>query len=153
MATLTLTDAYLAKLSEQNVETVADLQFGSFKIGEGGWEEIASVKVPRAPDSSLTDLDCIENPSRYPASSRYHFEKTITSGYITQVSATVVRVECVVDMDEANDDGYGNDPEFYEIAVFDADGDMMGYATFTRQLKDNNRTLIHRCTLAYAQAA
>jgi hypothetical protein len=106
---------------------------GTFKIGEGGWVDVPP-KVPKSPDPSLTDLDCVINPGSYPVDSRYVFgPKAFHS--ITWVSPSVIRLECLLDFTEANDDGFGNPPEFWELGVYDSAGNMVAYFTFPVEIK------------------
>ena len=61
--------------------------------------------------------------------------------------ADTIEVECFVDTSEANDDGYGNSPEFFELGVFDSDDTMICYLTFQKQTKDDRRALRHTVTI------
>jgi hypothetical protein len=115
------------------------LTIDEFKVGEGGWETTALGAVRRTPDSSLTDLDAIDNPSRYPIDSRATFSKALTVGEMTFVSPSTLSVYCLIDFLEFNADTYGNPPEIWEIGLFSdapAGGRMMvAYGTFPKQTK------------------
>ena len=110
----------------------------TFKVGEGGWEDTAGGRVPRDPTDegtfanrgpTLTDLDCISNPSDYPSDSRGNFSKGLTSGDFAVSGNTILEITCYLAMADFNDDGNGNFPEIYEVGVFDAGGDMVAYGT------------------------
>lgn len=111
-----------------------------FRIGEGGWEDPGTtVRQRRTPDPTLTDLDCNVNPGRYPADSLYDFQKSFSPGDIVEESPGVIRATCFLDTFEANNDGLGNSPEFWEIALFsDAPGGgnmAVAYGTMQKQTK------------------
>jgi len=119
---------------------------GGFKIGEGGWQyTVPPTKVPKSPNPSLTDLDCVENPGSYPVDSRFVFPSIGVKAFnsILFVAPNIVRIECVVDFGEANDDGFGNPPEFWEFAIFDSAGHMVAYFTFPVDTKYATTQLIY----------
>jgi len=126
---------------------------GGFRIGEGGWVDIPP-KVPKTPDPTLTDLDCVVNPGSYPVDSRYVFPGVGTKAFksITWVAPNVVRLECEVDFGEANDDGFGNPPEFWELGVFDSAGHMVAYFTFPVDTKTILNQLLYEIDLIFAGA-
>ena len=43
---------------------------------------------------------------------------------------------CFLDFGEFNDDGNGNDPEIYEIGLFNSDAEMVAYGTFPTVIKN-----------------
>jgi hypothetical protein len=111
-----------------------------FKVGEGGWIDSSGGAIPRTPDPTLTDLDCIQNPSRYPVDSRAYFEKALVGGDITFVSPSTLRVEVGLTALEFNDDGLGNSPEIWEIGLYSLDQPgtgltMVAYGTFQKEIK------------------
>jgi len=118
-----------------------------FKVGEGGWVNPGSGKVPRTPDASFTDLDAVLDAGRLPLNKRYPadstgtFQKAFVGGDLTFVGPSTLRCRCFLDFGEFNDDGFGNDPEIWEIGAFDAAGNMIGYGTFPLQLKDITKQL------------
>ena len=109
---------------------------GGFKIGEGGWVDIPP-KVPKSPNPALTDLDCIINAGSYPVDSRYVFPTVGVKAFdsVVWVAPGVIRLECLLDFGDANDDGFGNPPEFWELAIYDAAGHMVAYFTFPVEIK------------------
>ena len=147
MAEATVTDAYINSVMNAQDGLAPDLGIAYFKISEGGWRLQAAARVPRTPDPALTDVDAIINPGRYPIDSRFVFQKPITADRINIVSTTQIQVECFVDTSEANDDGFGNAPEFWEVGVFDNDGVMIAHETFDKQTKDDRRALRHLITI------
>ncbi len=114
-----------------------------FKFGEGGWQTSGSTRVPRTPVATQTDLDAIQNPGLYPADSLYTFTGTFGLGDLTAEDPGTLKCRCLLDFADANDDGLGNDPEFYEIGVYAADDTLMGYCTFDRETKNALKQLEH----------
>lgn len=137
----------------------------TFKIGEGGWIDTGAGKVPRIPDpdlrrlagptdasgSFLQDLDAIvdvdrgvvSQPQRYGTEERFVFEKTFVTSDISFQAPSTLRLRCFLDLGEANDDGFTNDPEFWEIGIFTDHPDnpgvdklMIAYGTFPQEIKD-----------------
>lgn len=133
----------------------------TFKIGEGGWVDPGSGAVPRTPDDTLRresapliqDLDAIVDPTRplidqrYPADSLFTFEKDLDDTDFSFEAPSTLRITCLLDFGEANDDGFGNDPEFWEIGIFcdhpEEAGEqlMIGYATFPKETKNVSKQI------------
>jgi len=118
-----------------------DAKIKYFKIGEGGWIDPGTgVRQPRIPDPSLTDLDCIVNPARYPGST-FVYTKTLLGTDLTYAGANTIAVRCFLDLLEANDDGSGGIPEFWEIGAYTDHPTIVGgklmvaYATMPMQQK------------------
>ena len=110
-----------------------------FKVGEGGWINPGSGKVPRTPDATLRrfapdpliqDLDAIvdayRGTPRYngntadPTYSRGVFQKALVPGDVTFESPTTARIRCLLDFSDFNEDspGSGRNPEIWEIGIF-----------------------------------
>jgi len=112
-----------------------------FRVGEGGWELTSAGQVPRTPDPTLTTLDCVANPGRYPSDSVATFSKALAAPQFSW-SGNVLSVACTLDFGEFNDDGFGNDPEIYELGLFGPNtltgmGQiMLAYCTFPVQVKN-----------------
>lgn len=106
----------------------------SFKVGEGGWILTPSGQVPRVPDPTLTDLDCIVNPTRYGATSIANFQKALVLVDFTWTSPGTVEALCLLDFGDFNNDGFGNFPEIYEIGLF-IGPIMVAYGTFPVEIK------------------
>ena len=130
-------------------------EIGYFRIGEGGWRTLNGARVPRSPDPALTDIDCLENPSRYPASRRRSYQKTLTSSDITHTEDGVLVIACELDLSEGNDPaGADTDPpEYYEIGVFTSDDDMIYYCTFPKFEKLSDRVFRVNLTITIENEA
>ena len=115
--------------------------FTYFKIGTGGYLlGPGGSKQPKTPDPSLTD---IESDS---VSGLFEYEKTLTASDLSlEVDGTITyaKLRCFLDYTEANDDGSGNSPEFFEIGIFDPNNVMLIYATFPGETKNASKTLNH----------
>lgn len=116
----------------------------SFKVGEGGWEDVAAGRVPRDPTDpgpsnnrgpTLTDLDSIVNPGDYPTETG-DFTKALGPGDFAFTGNTTLEATCFLDFGEFNDDGWGNFPEIYEIGLFNSAGEMVAYGTCPRVEKN-----------------
>lgn len=134
-----------------------------FRIGEGGWVDPGGGAVPRTPDPTLRresapliqDIDAIVDPTRplidqrYPADSLFYFDKNLDDGDFSFTAPSTLEVTCLLDFGEANDDGFGNDPEFYEIALFcdhpveAGEYLMITYATMPKQIKNSGVQLMN----------
>lgn len=125
-----------------------------FRFGEGGWENVQFVgQVPRTPSQALTNVDVVANPSRYPADSRYYYEQAFAPGDVTyDIPTRSVICRCFVDLGDANDDGNGNDPEFWELAVYDSANNMIAYSTFDKITKDNTLQIERFVTIRFGGA-
>lgn len=111
----------------------------TFKIGEGGWTNPGGGKEPIPPSVVLTALTA----TGYPSGSQYIFTKALTGGDLTFTSPTRLEINCLVSSSEANDDGGGNPPEFFELGIFDGAGTMLAYSTFPIEIKTSSKALQH----------
>ena len=114
----------------------------SFKIAEGGWQIVGPDKQPVPPSVTLTDVTALT----YPVGSQYIFTKNLISADLSFTSPSRLQISCFIDSTEANDDGFGNPPEFFELAVFDAlagGGTMLVYSTFPIEIKTSSKALQH----------
>ena len=155
---------YLAGVFAGSLEALMPLY--SFRVGEGGWVDPGTGQVPRIPDgalrrldvSLLQDIDAVVDPTRpvlsqrYAATSRANFEKLLAPADITYESPYTVKVSCLLDFGEFNDDGFGNSPELWEVGVFTrhplhpADPTallMLAYGTFPLEVKDASKQLLN----------
>lgn len=105
-----------------------------FKIGMGGYTIIGDSKFPKDPDPALTDIESVTDPE-------YYFTKELTALDITFIAPSTIQVRCSLVPVEANDDGSGNSPRFFELGVFDENNVMICYATFGEQSKSANKVL------------
>jgi hypothetical protein len=133
----------------------------TFKVGEGGWTDPGGGRIRRNPveddlrriDNNIQDLDAIVDATRpsplqrYPLADRATFEKTLTLSDFSFVSPATVQVRCFLDFAEFNDDGFGNDPEIWEIGLFSdhpvASGEklMVAYGNFPMEVKNSGKPL------------
>ena len=134
-----VTDIGRQRLLEGWGQTTALGFITSFKVGEGGWEDTPGGRVPRDPTDegpgadrgpTLTDHDCVLNPSDYPVDSRGNFSKALVLVNFAFTSNTTLVATCFLDFGEFNDDGLGNFPEMYEIGLFNVSAEMVAYGTF-----------------------
>lgn len=142
MAETVLTTLFLQRQAETQAGG-GPLVPAYFRIGEGGWQPQGLSRVPRTPLASQTDLDCLANPVSYPVDSRFVYQKDLSPISFSSPSPNVAEVACVVLPDDANNDGLGFPPEFYEIGLYTADGILLAYRTFGMQQKLPDRALRH----------
>lgn len=147
------------------VGTQWDPRIKFFKMGEGGWIDPGTGRVPRTADPALRrlsspliqDLDAAVDTTRaaidqrYPADSRFTFEKALTVADLTFESPSTLRVRCLLDFAEANVDSFLTEPRFFEIGIFtdhptisglaSDQGLMLAYATFPEEAKNSGKQL------------
>lgn len=130
-----VTDIGRQRLLEGWGQTTALDFITSFTVGEGGWETTPGGQVPRDPTDegplsnrgpTLTDLDAIENPSDYPASSQDTYAKALVPGDFAYTGNTVLEATCFLDFAEPP----ATTLELYEIGLFNVSGEMVAYGTF-----------------------
>jgi hypothetical protein len=138
-----VSNAWRTKLAQIYANAASFSLPSSFKIGEGGWTNPGGGKEPVPPSVTQTDLRVITNPGDYPSDSQYYFTKALTGGDLTFTSPTRLQIRCFVAANEANDDGNGLAPEFFELAVFDNDGTILVYSTFPIEIKTDSKSLEH----------
>lgn len=123
--------------------TVAALSFG---FGEGGYTISGGGRVPKTPDPALLDLEARTNPPP----DDFIYGHNITPADITFIPPSTIEFRCKLVPSEANDDGYGNPPKFFELGIFDGvvdgshkpQGNMIAYTTFDEQTKSATKSLI-----------
>lgn len=136
-----------------------------FKVGEGGWFDPGSGKVPRTPDPALRrlmfpfiqDIDIEVDPTRPLALRRYpapaptpYFKKSLVSTDFTFETPTSIRISCLLEFGDYNDDGTGF-PKIWEIGLFTDhpelvapgpdQGLMIAYGTFVEESKDPTKQI------------
>ncbi len=151
----------------------------SFKIGEGGWIDEGSGRVPRTPDASLRmlsgatdddgnflqDIDVIVDPTRpaaeqrYPAASLGWVERSfVTTDLVFQAPSTL-RCRCFLETTAftGGETPPGGLPaELYEIGIFTvhpADPTeqlMIAYGTFPQELKDSGQEMENIVMITFA---
>jgi len=140
-----ITDTCKTQWAKMHGDLIPFSKISFFRMGEGGWQNPGP--VPRIPDPTFTDLDALLDPSRalinqrYAADERFAYQKSFVGGDIVEISPGVLRCRCFLDFGEANNDGFGNSPEFWEIGVYTATGKLLTYATFPLQLKDATKSI------------
>lgn len=140
-----VTDVFRAKLARIYSDDSGLGAFSlpaSFKIGEGGWVDPGGGKEPVTPDVTLTALTA--GTGIYTSPSDYIFTKAfVPATDFTFVASSRAQIKCLVTTGEANDDGHGNPPEFFELGLFDAAGNMLVYSTFPIEVKTSSKALEH----------
>lgn len=112
-----------------------------FKFGEGGFIDTGSGRVPKDPadGATLTDVEAAGDPSLF------SFEKLFVSTDYTFIQTTpdsnIMQLRCRLVELEANDNGFGDSPRFFEIGIFDDDDNMLIYTTFSEQTKTASKIL------------
>lgn len=137
-----VTDAWRTKLAQIYADSAVFTLPLSFTIGEGGWQDPGSGKEPLPPDPALT----VVTAPTYPAGSQYVFTKALSGSDLTFTSPTRLEIRCFVAASEANDDGSGAAPEFFELGIFDGaagSGTMLVYSTFPIEIKTPSKALEH----------
>jgi hypothetical protein len=122
----------------------AALVLSYFKVGEGGWQDPGSGRVARDPFAHVAeqDIDAIIDASRplidqrYAATERGNFQKSFVGGDLVFVAATTLKCRVFLDFGEFNDDGNGNDPEIWEVGVYDILDRLVAYGTFPKVTKN-----------------
>lgn len=112
-----------------------------FKIGEGGFiSGPGGSKTPKTPVGNETDLESESNPNLF--TFQKEFSATDLSFELCEgIPYAVFRV--FVDFSEANDDGFGGSPEFFEIGIFDEQNVLLAYTTMPGETKNGAKTLNH----------
>lgn len=141
-----VTDVWRAKLAGIYAGTQTFALPLSFKIGEGGWTDPGGGKEPIPPSASKTDVDPATDG--YPVGSQFVFEKDLNGVDLTFTSPSRLEIRCFIAAGEANDDGTGAPPEFFELGVFDDTivpglGTMLVYSTFPIEIKTASKALEH----------
>ena len=130
-----ITDIGRQRLMEGWGQTTALDFVTSFKVGEGGWESTPGGQVPRDPTDegpaanrgpTLVDLDCIANPSDYPATSQGNYSKALAGVDFAYSGDTVLEATCFLDFAEP----FAITLDLYEIGLFNSSSEMVAYGTF-----------------------
>lgn len=106
-----------------------------FVFGEGGFELIGGLKQAKVPNPALTDIEA-------DGISLYRFEKLFVAADVAFIAPSTIEFRCKLDPTEANDDGTGDSPEFFELGLFDDSNNLIVYATFDAQTKTATKSLI-----------
>lgn len=102
---------------------------GGYLIGPGG------LRIPKTPNPALTDVEATNVPGDI------YFQKTFVPADFLFISPSTMQVRCRLDLGDANDDGLGNAPRYYELGIFDDYGNMLVYATFGEMSKTPTKVI------------
>ena len=122
-----------------NISTGIETRAFKFKYGEGGFIDTISGRVPKSPQDGVGLLD-VESASD---AGLFTFEKALVALDLTFIAPSTMQVRCRLVGSEANDDGFGNSPAFFEIGIFDDSDNMLVYTTFSEQTKTPTKILIN----------
>ncbi|GEM_PF-6862462 len=78
----------------------------------------------------------------------YYFCKLIDPAFVSASGSDLI-VQCRLEAPEANDDGLGANPHFYELGIFDEDDDMIAYVTFAEEVKTATVAIQHNVTITF----
>lgn len=133
-------------MAEQMGRKSDTIGIDTFRVGEGGFTTVSGNKEPKDPDPTRSTLES-QNDSNL-----FTFQDSIPSGDIivtedsnviseASTGAPVLQVTVLVEDTEANDDGSGNHPEFFEVGLFDDNDIMVFYGTYPGETKTSSTTL------------
>ena len=108
-----------------------------FKFGEGGYIETPGGRVPKSPDAGVGYLD-IEAAS---SPTLFEFQKNLIATDFTFIAPSTIQIRCRLVESEANDNGFGDSPRFFELGVFDQNSNLLIYCTFSEQTKSASKIL------------
>lgn len=108
-----------------------------FKIGEGGYILTPGGKVPMSPQDGVgfTDIVAASDPSLF------EYKKFFITTDFAFIAPSTMQVRCRLVESEANDNGFGESPEFYELGIFDDSDRLLIYCTFSAQTKSSSKIL------------
>jgi len=105
-----------------------------FAYGEGGYQIVGGGRVPKVPDPSLTDIEA-------DGVSLFRFEKSYVPADITFIAPSTIEFRNKENPSEANDNGFGASPKFFELGLYDDDDNLLVYSTFDEQTKVATKSL------------
>lgn len=114
-----------------------------FQIGMGGFVQTVNGRIPKNPDPARTNLEATGAPGSL------IFQKSFGAADVGFGPPSFANLTLFIGLNEANDDGLGNPPKFYELGVFDDLNNMMAYGTFPEETKTNSKTLNHVVTIVF----
>lgn len=119
------------------IGTGIDTYAYSFKYGEGGFITTINGKIPKDPADGVTllDVEAAADPSLF------YYSKNLVLSDCTFIAPSTMQIRCRLVEIEANDNGFGDNPHFFEAGVFDNNGNLMIYTTFAEQTKTANKIL------------
>jgi hypothetical protein len=116
-----------------------------FKYGEGGYIDTISGKVPKDPSdgASLLDVEAAASPSLF------EFSKNFVSADFLFIAPSTMQCRCRLTAIEANDDGFGDYPGFFELGIFDQNDNLIAYTTFAEQTKTPNKIVTNYVQIVF----
>ena|GEM_PF-4712449 len=105
-----------------------------FRIGTGGYIDTGSGRIPKDPSEALAEIEAVTG-------AMFYFEKALTPSDFVFVAPSIIQIRCRLDGIEANDDGFGEEPEFFELGIYDDQDVLVAYTTFPQQTKASNKIL------------
>lgn len=108
-----------------------------FKYGEGGFIQTINGRIPKDPSDGvdLLDVEAASNPSLFA------YTKNFVVTDLTFFAPSTMQCRCRLVELEANDNGFGENPRFFELGIFDNNDNLMAYTTFAEQTKTSNKIL------------
>lgn len=123
-----------------------------FRIGEGGFvTQPGGLQVPADPDDTGLGYSSLDDvvAQGVGVNGLFRFQKTLTLADLTIDGQNVLYVRCLVDYGEANDNGLGAAPKFYELGVYDTNQVLVAYGTFPEEEKTPLRQIERRMKLTF----
>jgi hypothetical protein len=125
------TNEVRAVLTQRGANALAQIQLGKitttglsfFRIGEGGYTLSGPTYFPKEPTNVQTVLDS-DDPLLIPGitlqigHTPYVFQKSFVPADLFVESTVIARANALIDFLEANDNGIGGAPEFFEIGFY-----------------------------------
>lgn len=136
----TITNEGRRRQAESWIGTLAGYPYMSvkyFKIGEGGWISDGINKIPKNPNPALTDIEADGSPGNS------YFQKNIATNKVLFIAPSTAQIDCTLEISEGNDNGLGESPQYFEIGLFDEYDNMIVYATFPGETKNDVKILRH----------
>lgn len=121
-----------------------DLSTGiyKFRMGVRGYLDLGGgIKVPKEPLPNRTTIESDDPPPAYAFEKLFTADKVkvgkiVAGEFVEDLAAgTVLQLSSVLDFGEANDDGFANQPRFFEIGIYDSTGTLVIYGTFPEEVK------------------
>lgn len=118
------------------------------KFGEGGWEQTLAGKVPKDPrlhtgGDNGNDIEADGSPGNT------FFQKDFLSSDVSRQVDGAIRYDCKLDFGEGNDNGFGDDPGYFEIGLFDQFDNLIAYGTFPEETKNIQKILLHHIDIYF----
>ncbi len=139
-----------------------------FRLGEGGWVNPGTGRERRVPDRTFTNLDILADPGRAGIDKRYnvaenfgYFQKAFTAADFVFEGPSTLRCRCFLDFGDYNTKnaagatlvydvgGPYTSPEIWEIGLYNGAGDLLGYGTVPKQVKDGTKQIENLCRLVF----